>query len=276
MDETIIKSKDAKSNICITSIKSSYILKNIFSFLKIENLLNLIIYNKQLQKEYGYNIENYKEKSGKYRIYNKYGSAEVYILNTKIKIFEGEYLNGKRNGKGKEYYDNGKLKFEGEYLNGKREGKGEEYYDNDKLVLEKKYLNNISNRKILEYDNDSVNFDINPGLIGDESYIDEKTFDNLNSNEGEYLNEVNGKFKEYNNYNVNLKFKGEYLNGKRNGKGKEYFKNGKLKFEGEYLNGERWNGKGYNINGKMEFEIKNGKGNIKEYDYDGKLKFEGE
>ena len=30
--------------------------------------------------------------------------------------------NGERNGKGKEYY-NGKLIFEGEYLNGKRNGK---------------------------------------------------------------------------------------------------------------------------------------------------------
>ena len=35
-------------------------------------------------------------------------------------IFEGEYLKGKRwNGKGKEYSNNGKLKFESEYLNGK-------------------------------------------------------------------------------------------------------------------------------------------------------------
>ena len=33
-------------------------------------------------------------------------------------MFEGEYLNGKRNGKGKEYDFNGKLKFEGEFLNG--------------------------------------------------------------------------------------------------------------------------------------------------------------
>ena len=31
--------------------------------------------------------------------------------------FEGEYLNGEKNGKGKEYHDNGKLKYEGEYLN---------------------------------------------------------------------------------------------------------------------------------------------------------------
>ena len=37
-------------------------------------------------------------------------------------IFEGEYLNGVRHGKGKEYdiFENGKLIFEGEYLNGER------------------------------------------------------------------------------------------------------------------------------------------------------------
>ena len=37
--------------------------------------------------------------------------------------FEGEYLNGKRNGKGKEY-ENGILKFEGKYVLGKLNGKG--------------------------------------------------------------------------------------------------------------------------------------------------------
>ena len=34
--------------------------------------------------------------------------------------FEGEYLNDKRNGKGKEYDENGKLVFEGEYIQGKK------------------------------------------------------------------------------------------------------------------------------------------------------------
>ena len=61
--------------------------------------------------------------------------------------------------------------------------------------------------------------------------------------EGDYLNgERNGKGKEY-DYG-NLEFEGEYLNGKRNGKGKEYYNDGKLKFEGEYLNGFKWNIKG--------------------------------
>ncbi len=44
--------------------------------------------------------------------------------------FEGEYINGIRNGKGKEKYKNGKLEFEGEFINRKRNGKGKEYYVN--------------------------------------------------------------------------------------------------------------------------------------------------
>ena len=49
-----------------------------------------------------------------------------FLKNYDIMIFEGEYLNGRKNGKKKEYYDNGKIKFEGEYLNGVRNGKGKE------------------------------------------------------------------------------------------------------------------------------------------------------
>ena len=48
----------------------------------------------------------------------------------------------------------------------------------------------------------------------------------------------NGKEKEYNIYGK-LEYEGEWSNGKRHGKGKEY-KYGKIIFEGEYLNGEIW------------------------------------
>ena len=34
--------------------------------------------------------------------------------------FEGEYLNGEKNGKVKEYYYDDKLKFEGEYIIGEK------------------------------------------------------------------------------------------------------------------------------------------------------------
>ena len=40
--------------------------------------------------------------------------------------FGGEYLDGKRHGKGKEYDYDGKLEFEGEYSNGLRNGKEKE------------------------------------------------------------------------------------------------------------------------------------------------------
>jgi len=90
------------------------------------------------------------------------------------------------------------------------------------------------------------------------------------------IGEKNGKGKEYKiNTNI-LIFEGEYKNGIRNGKGKEYYNNGNLKFEGEYLNGKAWNGNGYLIYGKMDFEIKDGESKGKEYDNYGYLIFEGE
>ena len=52
-------------------------------------------------------------------------------------------------------------------------------------------------------------------------------------------NDINRKGKEYYS-DGKLLFEGEYLNGQRNGEGKEYnFINGKLEFEGEYLNGKK-------------------------------------
>ena len=66
----------------------------------------------------------------------------------------------------------------------------------------------------------------------------------INFFESEYLNgKKNGKWKEYKD--KKLKFKREYLNNESNGKWNEYL-NEKLEFEGEYLNGKR-NGKGKNI-----------------------------
>ena len=41
-----------------------------------------------------------------------------------------------------------------------------------------------------------------------------------------------------------LKFGRNYINGKRNEKGKQYSLYGELNFEGEYLNNKKFNGKG--------------------------------
>ena len=59
-------------------------------------------------------------------------------------------------------------------------------------------------------------------------------------------------------------------------KGKEY-RNGRLEYEGEYLYYNKYNGKGYDKNGNISYEIRNGFGIVKEYYYDTeKIYFEGE
>ena len=110
-------------------------------------------------------------------------------------IFEGEYIDGKKNGKGKEYYYHDKLKFEGEYINGERNVKGKEYFNNGHLKFEGEYLNGEKNGKVKKY------FWTNYYYSKNECQL---IF------EGEYLN----------NYII---------------KGKEYYKSGKLKFEGDYI-----------------------------------------
>ena len=116
--------------------------------------------------------------------------------------------------------------------------------------------------------------------------------------EGEFKNgNRNGKGKEYDEWNNKVLFEGEYLNGKRNGKGKEYDRYGNIVFEGEYFNGKRHGkgkkvrgdqlkfegvfangyiieGKGYDFNGKLEFDLQKD-GKLKEYSY-GKLKYKGD
>ncbi len=111
--------KEKIKQINIINLKSP-ILNLIFSYLKENKKLNIIINSKKFQKILNVNIKNYKKISDKYKIGERNGKGKEYIKFTKLMIFEGEYLNGKRNGKGKEYYNNKKLKYEGEYLNGKR------------------------------------------------------------------------------------------------------------------------------------------------------------
>ena len=75
---------------------------------------------------------------------------------------------------------------------------------------------------------------------------------------GVFINgEKNGKGKEYNTEGF-LLFEGIFSNGKKNGNGKEYHLNGELKFDGDYKEGKEWDGIGYNKKGKIEYIYKNG------------------
>ena len=73
------------------NIKSNYVLKLIFSFLKEKKKLKIIVYNNYLQERIGYNIENYKKFSGILKLKFENGNVQLYKLDTNILIYEGEY-----------------------------------------------------------------------------------------------------------------------------------------------------------------------------------------
>ena len=56
----------------------------------------------------------------------------------------------------------------------------------------------------------------------------------------------------------------------------KFYINEKLEYEGEFLFDKKYNGKGYDENGNIIYELINGSGKAKEYEDDCQLKYEGE
>ena len=125
----------------LNKIQSLYIIKNIFFHLSDIIILKLLKHNKKYQKIIGIKIINYRIYSGKYTIFetNNKITREYKDINNKL-IFEGKYLNGERNGKGREY-DLDILAFQGKYINGQKNGRGIEFYDDGAIKFEGYYLN---------------------------------------------------------------------------------------------------------------------------------------
>ena len=188
------------------TIKSLYVLKEILSFMNSKLKLDIIIYNKQLQKEFGIDIKDYKEISRRIFKGDRNGKGAEYYDNGNIK-YEGEYLKGKKNGRGKEFnYDNSKLKFEGEYLNGEKNGMGKEYYYNGNIKFKGQYLKGKKwNGKEFNYYNSNILYEIKNGKgnIKEYDFYGELIFD------GNYLNGIKwtGIGKEYNYVCAELEFK---------------------------------------------------------------------
>ena len=234
----------------LKNIKSNYILKDIFSFLTKKIGLRIIRHNRKIQNKLEIKKEDFINTSGRYIKKDLFGLNIIsdnnycdYTIDTNILIFKGSYNNGIKNGYGTEFYTNGNKKFEGEYKNGiKIKGKffdklGNEYLkiDNQKgeeYFTEGNRLEYWTNKKKLKFIGEYFNgkkwtgkgYDIDGNLVYEMKYgkgLVTEFFDD-------------GK----------IKFKGEYNNGERNGKGIQYDYEGEVIFEGEYFNGERWTGKG--------------------------------
>ena len=253
----------------LKKIKSIFFIRIIFSYIDEKRKLDTIKYNKNLQTLINVNIINYKILSQKIIIKEITEEKEIWKIYNSMNnnlIFEGEYLNGI----GKEYNDDGKVLYEGEYLNGKRNGKGKIYYTDGKLLFEGEFLNN-KKWNIKEYDK---NGNIINELKNGKGYMNLYNKFDMKRFEGEYINGLrNGKGKEFDDNGI-LIFEGEYINGLRNGKGKQFDSDGRITVEGEYLNDFCWNVKEYDKNNNIINSLKEGKGYIKEYNKSNILSFE--
>ena len=124
----------------LKNIKSSYFSIIIFYFLDEKVKLQLVKYNKNLQKKLDIKIINYQFFSGKYIIYESNIKGKEYYGYFDKLIYDGEYLKGKKHRKGKEYDLNGTVIFEGEYFHGLKQGQGKEYNQFSELMFEGEYL----------------------------------------------------------------------------------------------------------------------------------------
>ena len=87
----------------LEQIKSSFITKEIFAYISNERKLELIKYNKHMQKILDVNLLNYKIYSGKYLLIDKNGIGKEFDYEGNL-IFEGQYLKGKKMEKEKNIF----------------------------------------------------------------------------------------------------------------------------------------------------------------------------
>ena len=151
-----------------------------------------------MQNKIDINIFIYKIFSGKYIIYETKNYGSIYDAYNNRFIFEGNIINGEKNGFGKEYENNSRndLIFKGEYLNGKKNGICKKYYNNRFVVYEGEYLNGKIWNCLSGGKEKGVIYGIKYGKGFGHEYYDD-----------------NGR----------IKLEGEYLNGERNEKGKEFY-----------------------------------------------------
>ena len=259
----------------LENIKSLKVFKIIFSFVEERIKLGIIIYNKKMKYALNRNINYYKRVNDSELNIDKNGFGTRRSLNEDGKqeiTLEGQYKNGKKNGKGKEYFhifSNKIFIFEGTFKNGKKNGKGKEYFDIpfDKKLLLEEFKNGEKKRKGNKYyDNSLETFLFQTELLAKTKFEYYPSKAHKLIFEGEYKDgKRNGKGKEYQDEKLVI-FEGEYLKGERwNGIVKNYDQSKNIIFEGEYKNGKIWNGKGYKSNNDaIDYEIINGNGIIKE------------
>lgn len=164
--------------------------------------------------------ENGQLKSiGKYDKGVKIGAWKYYYSNSKL--FEtGKYdSKGRQQGKWMWYYDDAKLRRESNFLNGQEDGDFIEYTDSGSVLTSGEYSEGLKEGKWFY-------------LLGNYKSIGKYTDDQQDSVWTEYYVD-NGK----------IRYKGNYNQGRPDGKHIWYYPDGKIKVEGEYIMGvmqDKW------------------------------------
>ena len=127
---------------------------------------------KGMVKEFTYS--GYMQFIGEYTNGKRNGKGKEYhyVKNRCIIGFEGEYINGLRNGEGKLYLNNGEVEFEGIFLDGNKwKGNALEFNTNDNFEFEGQYLNGKRwNGILIEYDADEESIIFDGKLINGEKF----------------------------------------------------------------------------------------------------------
>ena len=101
----------------LKKVQATYFIKILFSHIFKRKKLQIVKYNKNLQSIINRSLLYYKAVSEKYLVYYQEGLVKEYDLDSLDDydlIYDGQYLNGKRHGKGKEYdEETGKIIFQG-------------------------------------------------------------------------------------------------------------------------------------------------------------------
>ena len=118
---------------CINKIKSKYIMKQIFSFIKKYRLLKIIEYNKNIQNKLNIEYDDYK----------KFKDVEIEMILTKYIIYNSDnkyflFNNSEEKKENYNIYINDKIEYKN-FINNENLGKYLDGYNKIKLIFNRNF-----------------------------------------------------------------------------------------------------------------------------------------
>ena len=201
------------------------------------------------------------------------GKVKIFDKNNYHLIFDGHFKNGKSEGEGTKYNEEGDIIYYGNYLNGNVDGQGIYYFKNGQYYIGE-FKNGVKHGKGIYFTKDHQKelegYFQNDKYAGPDKYI----YENGDYFIGELINGLPSLKGKIYNKNEKLKYEGDLVNGIPEGKGMSFYENGTILYIGDFVNGKPEGlGEKYDRNNKLKYEgdwlngLRHGKG--KEYDENG-------